>query len=132
MNSALSACLDVCYAMRMTNQRAEPTRLTIDRERVEAADFLQAADTFAVLASPVRVRLLWLLSEQAGDVGHLADQVGVSLATASHHLGRMRLAGLVSARSEGRRQLYSLDDPHVVSLVTEAVDHHADLRIRSR
>jgi len=28
--------------------------------------------------------------------------------------------------------VYSLDDPHVVSLVTEAVDHHADLRTRSR
>lgn len=118
--------------MGMTDQQAERTSRTIDRERVQADDFLQAADTFALLASPVRVRLLWLLSEQACDVGHLAAQLGVSVATASHHLGRMRLAGLVSARSEGRRQVYSLDDPHVVSLVTEAVDHHADLRARRR
>ena len=118
--------------MGVTNKQAEPTSRTIDRERVQADDFLQASDTFAQLASPVRVRLLWLLSEQAWDVGHLAAQLGVSVATASHHLGRMRLAGLVSARSEGRRQVYSLDDPHVVSLVTEAVDHHADLRTRSR
>jgi DNA-binding transcriptional ArsR family regulator len=118
--------------MGVTNQQAEPTSRTIDRERVLADDFVQASDTFAQLASPVRVRLLWLLSEQACDVGHLAAQLGVSVATASHHLGRMRLAGLVSARAEGRRQVYSLDDPHVVSLVTEAVDHHADLRTRSR
>ena len=118
--------------MGVTNQQAEPTSRAIDRERVQADDFLQASDTFAQLASPVRVRLLWLLSEQACDVGHLAAQLGVSVATASHHLGRMRLAGLVSARSEGRRQVYSLDDPHVVSLVTEAVDHHADLRSRGR
>jgi len=98
--------MDMCYAMGVTNQQAEPTSRTIDRERVQADDFLQASDTFA--------------------------QLGVSVATASHHLGRMRLAGLVSARAEGRRQVYSLDDPHVVSLVTEAVDHHADLRTRSR
>ena len=123
---------DVCYAMGVTNQDAQLTLRAIDRERVQADDFLQAADTFAQLASPVRVRLLWLLSEQACDVGHLAAQLGVSVATASHHLGRMRLAGLVSARSEGRRQVYSLDDPHVVSLVTEAIDHHADLRSRGR
>ena len=123
---------DVCYAMGVTNQEAQLTLRAIDRERVQPDDFLQASDTFAQLASPVRVRLLWLLSEQACDVGHLAAQLGVSVATASHHLGRMRLAGLVSARSEGRRQVYSLDDPHVVSLVTEAVDHHADLRTRGR
>ncbi len=120
------------YETGVKNQQAEPTSRTIDRERVQADDFLEASETFALLASPVRVRLLWLLSEQACDVGHLAAQVGVSVATASHHLGRMRLAGLVSARSEGRRQVYSLDDPHVVSLVTEAVDHHADLRTRGR
>ena len=123
---------DVCYAMGVTNQEAQLTLRAIDRERVQPDDFLQASDTFAQLASPVRVRLLWLLSEQACDVGHLAAQLGVSVATASHHLGRMRLAGLVSARSEGRRQVYSLDDPHVVSLVTEAIDHHADLRSRGR
>ena len=123
---------DVCYAMGVTNQEAQLTLRAIDRERVQPDDFLQASDTFAQLASPVRVRLLWLLSEQACDVGHLAAQLGVAVATASHHLGRMRLAGLVSARSEGRRQVYSLDDPHVVSLVTEAVDHHADLRSRGR
>ena len=131
MNSALLGW-DVCYEVGVTDQQAEPTSRTIDRDRVQADDFLQASDTFALLASPVRVRMLWLLSEQACDVGHLAGQLGVSVATASHHLGRMRLAGLVSARSEGRRQVYSLDDPHVVSLVTEAVDHHADLRTRSR
>ena len=131
MNSALSGW-DVCYEVGVTDQQAEPTSRTIDRERVQADDFTQASDTFAILASPVRVRMLWLLSEQGCDVGNLAGQLGVSVATASHHLGRMRLAGLVSARSEGRRQVYSLDDPHVVSLVTEAVDHHADLRTRSR
>jgi DNA-binding transcriptional ArsR family regulator len=118
--------------MGVTNQQAEPTSRIIDRERVEPDDFVAASETFAQLASPVRVRLLWLLSEQACDVGHLASQLGVPVATASHHLGRMRLAGLVSARSEGRRQVYSLDDPHVISLVMEAVDHHADLRTRSR
>jgi DNA-binding transcriptional ArsR family regulator len=116
----------------MTNLPTDPARRPIDRERVLASDFTEASDTFALLASPVRVRLLWLLSEEECDVGHLAAQLGVSVATTSHHLGRMRLAGLVSARSEGRRQVYSLDDPHVVSLVTEAVDHHADLRTRSR
>ena len=83
-----------------------------------------------MLASPIRVQLLWLLSEGSYDVSSLAAQVDASVATTSHHLSKLRLAGLVNATTHGRRQVYSLEDPHVVSLVNEAVDHHADLRAR--
>ena len=89
---------------------------------------LDAADTFAMLASAQRVHLLWLLARQERDVSTLADLLGVSIPLVSQHLAKLRLAGLVSARRDGKRQLYSVDDPHVVSLVYQAIDHHEDLR----
>jgi DNA-binding transcriptional ArsR family regulator len=46
----------------------------------------------------------------------------------SQHLAKLRLADLVSARRVGKRQIYVVDDPHVVALVQQALDHHADLR----
>lgn len=90
-----------------------------------------AAGTFAMLASPVRVELLWVLARQECDVGTLADLAGVALATTSQHLARLRLAGLVTLRREGKRHVYVVDDPHVVSLVEQAIDHHDDLRRRA-
>jgi DNA-binding transcriptional ArsR family regulator len=90
----------------------------------------EAAETFTLLASPTRVHLLWLLARGEQDVGSLADAVRGSAPMVSQHLAKLRLAGLVSARRDGKRQVYVVDDPHVVSLIEQAIDHHAQLRGR--
>jgi len=41
------------------------------------------------------------------------------------------LANLVAARADGRRQIYRVEDPHIVTLVNQAVEHHVDLRRES-
>jgi DNA-binding transcriptional ArsR family regulator len=103
----------------------------VDRDRVAASDFVDAAETLAMLGSPIRIHLLWVLSQGERDVTGLAEAIGTSLATTSHHLRRMRAARLITSRADGRHQFYSVDDPHVVELIAQAVDHHADLRLRS-
>jgi DNA-binding transcriptional ArsR family regulator len=92
----------------------------------------EAAETFAMLASPIRLHLLWLLAHGSKDVGTLADAAGASVATVSQHLAKLRLSDLVSARRRGKHQMYEVDDPHVVALVQQVLDHHADLRSRTR
>jgi DNA-binding transcriptional ArsR family regulator len=84
----------------------------------------EAAETFSMLASPTRLHLLWLLSHHEHDVGSLADAVGASDAVVSQHLAKLRLADLVTARRQGKRQIYVVDDDHVRSLVEQAIDHH--------
>ena len=91
----------------------------------------EAAETFAMLASQQRLYLLWLLSRQECDVSTLAGILKVSSPLVSQHLAKMRLAGLVSARRDGKHQVYTVDDPHVISLVEQAIDHHEDLRRRA-
>ena len=86
-----------------------------------------AAATFGLLSATVRLELLCVLAAGESDVGTLADQVGQSVATVSHHLGKLKLAGLVSARRMGRHQFYAVDDPHVIAMVHLALAHHEDL-----
>jgi DNA-binding transcriptional ArsR family regulator len=87
------------------------------------AEVLQdVAGTFAMLATPVRVHLLWLLAQEGRDVGTLAEETGQSLATVSHHLGKLKLAGLVKDQRDGKRRIYVIDDPHVIELVHAGVD----------
>jgi DNA-binding transcriptional ArsR family regulator len=94
-----------------------------------APELLQdAAATFGLLAATVRLHLVWLLAEGEQDVGTLAQQVGQSVATVSHHLAKLKLAGLVHARREGKRQIYIVDDPHVVEIVRLAIRHHGELQ----
>ncbi|AOR36456.1 transcriptional regulator [Streptomyces fodineus] len=77
----------------------------------------QAAAAFGLLASSARLHLMWALSQGESDVTHLADRVGGALPAVSQHLAKLKLAGLVRARREGRRQVYCIGDPDVVTLV---------------
>jgi DNA-binding transcriptional ArsR family regulator len=76
-----------------------------------------------MLATPTRLHLVWLLAQSDQDVGSLAEQVGAPIAAVSQHLAKLRMTGLVSARREGRRQVYSVDDPHVAVLVDQIFRH---------
>lgn len=91
-------------------------------------DHVEAAVTaFRMLSDPTRVRLLWLLCGAEYDVTTLADLIGVARPAVSQHLAKLRLAGLVSLRRDGRRAVYRARGGHVRRLLAEAVeaaDHH--------
>jgi ArsR family transcriptional regulator len=71
----------------------------------------QAARLFVLLADETRLRLL-LAMEYVGvegiPLGDLAEAIGVTEGTVSHHLAALRTAGAVTARRDGSRVFYSL------------------------
>jgi DNA-binding transcriptional ArsR family regulator len=84
-----------------------------------------AARTFALLSSPVRLHLVWLAAQNAHDVGTLARRAGVTVASASQHLTKLRLAGIVTTHNAGRRHIYAVEDPHILTLIGQIFDHIA-------
>ncbi|MCQ8768943.1 metalloregulator ArsR/SmtB family transcription factor [Streptomyces sp. KLMMK] len=92
-----------------------------------SADVLtEAAAAFGLLASPARLHLVWALAQGESDVTALAERVGGALPAISQHLAKLKLAGLVRSRREGRRMVYLVDDPHVVAIVRLMVGQLAD------
>lgn len=87
-----------------------------------------AVASFAMLADPTRVRLLWALRDGERDVSSLAEVAGTVPNTTSQHLAKLRLAGLVTSRREGRRVFYALRGGHVRNLLAEAL-FHADHQV---
>ncbi|MEU6922228.1 MULTISPECIES: metalloregulator ArsR/SmtB family transcription factor [unclassified Streptomyces] len=77
----------------------------------------EAAAAFGLLASSARLHIMWALAQGESDVTHLAARVGGALPAVSQHLTKLRLAGLVRSRRDGRRQVYYVDDPDVVTVV---------------
>jgi DNA-binding transcriptional ArsR family regulator len=63
---------------------------------------------FEILAEPNRRRVLDLLREQERTVGELVDALEMSQPAVSKHLRVLRDAGLVDARADGQRRIYSL------------------------
>jgi DNA-binding transcriptional ArsR family regulator len=81
-----------------------------------------AAETLALLGDRTRLALLHRLTDGEADVTTLTEACGASRTAVSQHLARLRLAGLVDTRKEGRRVIYSLHDGHLRRVVDEALN----------
>jgi DNA-binding transcriptional ArsR family regulator len=70
-----------------------------------------AVVVFEALGDKTRLRLLLLLADGEANVGALRARIGLPQPTVSHHLGLLRLAGLVRDRRQGKNIYYSLAGP---------------------
>ena len=102
-------------------------RLQPDLDLPTAEQVDVAVTTLALLADPTRLRILWLLARADREVGALSTLTGATASATSQHLAKLRLAGLVSMRKQGRLHVYSAHGAHVRALVDEAL-YYADHR----
>ncbi|WP_055533175.1 ArsR/SmtB family transcription factor [Streptomyces graminilatus] len=113
---------------------ARETLPTADDTHLRAPDsarLAEATEVFALLSDATRLHLLWLLAQGESDVGSLTERCEASRTAVSQHLAKLRLAGLVETRREGRYVHYSLRDGHLRRLVMEALSH-ADHRVSGK
>lgn len=98
-----------------------PDRSGLDRERAE-----EYAEWFAVLADPTRVRLLHTLSTSTSGamrIGDLAEALGISQSTCSHHCQLLRKVGFVVVERVGTASMVSINAacctglPHAADVV---------------
>ena len=98
-----------------------PEKTPAAAEALPESVLQDTAALFGLMSASVRLHLLWLLSIGEHDVGSLAEITGQSLATVSHHLGKLKLAGLVHAQRLGRRRVYVLSDADAAAMVRLAI-----------
>ncbi|MBP8535529.1 metalloregulator ArsR/SmtB family transcription factor [Streptomyces sp. MK37H] len=115
----------------MTDRERLPTAPDAHLRPPDGARLAEATGVFAMLADTTRLHVLWLLALEESDVGSLAERCEASRTAVSQHLAKLRLAGLVETRREGRHIYYRLSDGHLRRLVLEALSH-ADHRVSGR
>lgn len=64
---------------------------------------------FKALSDETRLRIVALLGERPYSVGELAQALELSEPTVSHHLSKLREAGLLNLNTVGTSRIYSLD-----------------------
>lgn len=79
------------------------------RRRFPTYSFEVSPDVFAVLANPVRRRLLESLRREPRSTGDLAAQFELGRPAVSEHLAVLRDAGLVREEARGRHRFYHLE-----------------------
>ena len=86
----------------------------------------EATQIFDALSDYTRFQILSALCVQSRSVSELKDLCHVSQSAISHQLRLLRDRGLVSAKREGQRVIYSLADEHVVQLLHVGLEHAAE------
>ena len=112
----------------MSVSRARRGSQTGHPDELTDAAVASAVQSFALLADPTRVRMLWALRDAELDVASLAAVAGCRPTVASQHLSKLRFAGLVEGQRQGQRVVYRLRGGHVRALLIEAL-FHADHRV---
>jgi DNA-binding transcriptional ArsR family regulator len=74
----------------------------------------KAAELFAVLSTPIRLRIISELCQGERNVGQLLDQIGVSQPNMSQHLNIMYRSGILGKRRQGAQMLYRIADEKAV------------------
>ena len=92
-------------------------------ERASEEDLAVLADTFQILASPTRLRIVEALEARELCVCDLAVVVEASQPAVSHHLRQLRQMRIVRYRREGRMVYYRLDDEHIQTLFEVGLEH---------
>lgn len=88
------------------------------------------AATFKGLGDATRIQVLSILIQGECSVNDLVNAVGVSQSAVSHQLRLLRTLGFVSARRDGQKIYYRIDDEHIGDLYALAYEHvcHVDMR----
>ncbi len=97
-------------------------------ESPKFALFSQFAAVAKALGHAHRLELLEFVAQGERSVDQLAERAGLTIGNTSQHLQRLRRAGLVASRRDGKRVLYRLADEAVVGLLA-ALRHIAERNI---
>ncbi|MFJ8452279.1 metalloregulator ArsR/SmtB family transcription factor [Carnobacterium sp. PL24RED07] len=120
----------------MKNLQNDACKVTcIDEEKVKRGkkellkqNPLEVAKVFKALSDDTRIKIAYTLSlEDELCVCDVANIVGATIATTSHHLRLLKNLGLAKYRKEGKLVYYSLDDDYVMKLIQVAFAHHKEV-----
>ncbi|NWQ39432.1 winged helix-turn-helix transcriptional regulator [Bacillus sp. EB106-08-02-XG196] len=98
---------------------------------VEKSNIVEVTKLFKALSDETRMKIAYALTlEEELCVCDVANIVGATTATASHHLRHLKSQGLAKYRKEGKLAYYSLDDDHVKQLIHIAFEHQHEVSSR--
>ena len=78
---------------------------------------------FKILGNPKRLQLLYLLIQHSMSVSEISERLNREQSGVSHQLQLLRKYNLVQQHRQGKVVIYHLDDPQVVVLIADVLNH---------
>lgn len=95
----------------------------IDEKMPPLEELQDLADFFKVFGDETRLRILYVLLSSEMCVYDIAAVLGMSQSAISHQLRVLKQMDLVKNRREGKTIFYSLADAHIVTILSQGLDH---------
>ncbi|TJZ44666.1 helix-turn-helix transcriptional regulator [Streptomyces piniterrae] len=113
-------------ALPLIGAEAEPCCPPLTERPLTAEEAVRTAAMFKALGDPVRLRLFSLVASHEGGEACVCDisDVGVSQPTVSHHLKKLKDAGLLTSERRGTWVYYRVA-PTVVAAMGKMLGQHA-------
>ena len=100
------------------------------QEELKKGDIASVTQLFKALADENRAKITFALSQENElCVCDIANIIGSSIATASHHLRTLYKQGIVKYQKEGKLVFYSLDDEHIKQIMDIALVHKKEVNM---
>ena len=90
-------------------------------------ELFDLAELFKVFGDSTRIKILYLLFEAEMCVCDIAQLLGMTQSAISHQLRSLKQSKLVKARREGKTVFYALADDHVHTILSQGMEHVAEL-----
>lgn len=81
------------------------------------------ADLYKIFGDSTRIKIMCLLLKSEMCVCDIADVLGMNQSAISHQLRVLKQNKLVKNRREGKSVIYSLADQHVMSILSQGMEH---------
>ena len=81
------------------------------------------AELFKIFGDSTRIKILYLLFESELCVCDIAQMLQMTQSAISHQLRVLKQMDLVKNRREGKTIFYSLADSHIVTILSQGLDH---------
>ena len=93
------------------------------REMPDDSIITNISDFYKIMGDPTRCRIICALKENEMCVCDLCNVLSMSKSSISHQLSKMREYGVDMCRRVGKEVYYSLDDSHVLDILSTTLTH---------
>ena len=107
-------------------QVSEQTLKIIDEKMPPEEELQDLAEFFKVFGDATRLKILYVLLCAEMCVYDIATVLGMTQSAISHQLRVLKQMDLVKYRREGKTIFYSLADSHIVTILSQGLDHIED------
>ncbi|MFD1361992.1 ArsR/SmtB family transcription factor [Lentibacillus salinarum] len=110
---------DICDVTCINEEKVNHVKQALNSQPID-----KVISLYKLLADRNRLQIAHaLLIEQELCVCDLANIIGATTATTSHHLRKLYKAGIATFRKEGKLAYYALSDDHMKQIITQGFLH---------